>query len=473
MSRLLLAVSTPGVLLFALSAAEEPESASSVLVLFLVIALLIFVNGFFVASEFSIIGVRATQMEEQARQDGMLAGRVLRVLRSPERQDRYIATAQLGITVASLGLGMYGEPQIAHLIEPWLAELFSVELTAGVVTTTGYIVSVSLLTYLHIVLGEMVPKSIALSTPVRAAMAVAGPMSLFEAVLIWPVRFLNGIGNGLLRLLRIEPAQGQDRLHTAEEIKLIVEASTESGLLNLQEEAFIRNIFDFGDRHVGQVMTPRTRVQALPLDISIEELRAFVTASRHSRFPVYEEDIDHIVGILHLKDFINHALHGKAPFDLALTIRTAPAVPEGLLVGDLLDDFRRKRMHMAIVLDEFGGLAGIVTLEDLVEEVVGEVRDEFDLEKEPLEEIGPGLIEVAGNFLVEDLIEYGLMLGEPQFLPDVDTVGGLIITWLGRPPMVADSVTHGEVIFHVLEVDGLAISRARVEFPVSMREEGA
>ncbi len=465
---ILLAMGLPGVALFTLAAATEPVNAGSVAVLILIIALLVAVNGFFVAAEFAIIGVRSSQIEQRAREGSSLARRVLRVLSSPVRQDRYIATAQLGITLASLGLGMYGEPQIAHLIEPTLARLTGAELTSGLVTTTGYLVSISLLTYLHIVLGEMVPKSIALSTPVKATMAVVGPMQIVQQILIWPVRILNGVGTALLRLFGVQPAHGEDLLHTPEELKLIVEASTEEGLLNLQEEEMIRNIFEFGDRHVGQVMTPRTRVQAIPADIDHDALKAYVTGSRHTRFPVYDDDLDHIVGILHLKDLIRHELNDDGPFDLRRALRTAPMVPESLLVVDLLSDFRRKRTHMAVVLDEFGGVAGIVTLEDLVEEVVGEVRDEFDLEKEPLEEVGPGVLETAGSLPVDDLIEHGLDLGPLDDLPDVETVGGLIVTWLGRPPVVSDTVEHRQLTFTILEVEGLAIARVRVDYPQDM-----
>ncbi len=470
---ILLLVAFPGLLLFAAAAAVEPAGAASLLLLWLVIFVLVLINGFFVASEFAIIGVRPGQMEEQTRAGSGAAQRVLSILNSPTRQDSFIATAQLGITVASLGLGMYGEPQIAHLIEPYLAQWLGSEPDPALVTTLGYLIAVTLLTYIHIVVGEMVPKSIALSAPARSALAVAGPMTFIQQILYWPVRALNSVGALLLRLFRVPPAQGQDRLHTPEEIRLIVEASTEHGLLNLSEEELIRNIFDFGDRHVGQVMTPRTKVQAISCDMSYAEMKQFVTASRHSRFPVYEDDLDHIIGILHLKDLVRYELDGSGsgPFDLRKAVRAAPAVPEAVYVSELLDDFRRRRLHMAIVLDEFGGLAGIVTLEDLVEEVVGEVRDEFDQEKEPLELIEPGLLEVAGNFLVEDLITYGLDLGDEDDLPDVDTVGGLIITWLGRPPLVADTVKHKEITFNVTEIDGMAVGRATIEFPPSMLED--
>jgi CBS domain containing-hemolysin-like protein len=276
----------------------------------------------------------------------------------------------------------------------------------------------------------------------------------------------------MLHLFKVSPAEGHARLHSPEEIELIVSESAERGLLLDEMEEIIRNIFDFSDRQVGQVMTPRTRVQALPHDMPDDELLQVVTKSRHSRFPVYENDLDHVIGILHLKDLASQQLSEKGDVDIRKILHPASAVPENKPVEQLLAAFKRQRIHMAVVLDEFGGLAGIVTLEDLVEEIVGEVRDEFDIEKEPLIELDPGAIEVAGTFLVDDLMDY-VFLGDPADLPDVETVGGLIHSWLGRPPVVGDKVrsaTNGEVNFTVLEVDGLAVTRAKIEFPADESE---
>jgi CBS domain containing-hemolysin-like protein len=313
----------------------------------------------------------------------------------------------------------------------------------------------------------MVPKSMALSSPDRSVLSVSSPMRASQAVLNIPVRALNGLGRALLRLFKIEAAEGQARLHSAEEIELIVSESAEGGLLNEEEEEIIRNIFDFSDRQVGQVMTPRPKVQALPYDLPTEELLQVVTRSRHSRFPVYEGDQDHVIGILHLKDLVRRQLRRTGDLDLRLLLRPAPTVPEDLLVEQLLTAFKHQRIHMAIVMDEFGGMAGIVTLEDLVEEIVGEVRDEFDFEKEPFIEIRPGVLELSGTYLVDDLSEE-VYLGDEKEMPDVETVGGLIHTWLRRPPQIGDVVRvpdNENVRFTVLDIDGLAVSRAKVEYP--------
>jgi CBS domain containing-hemolysin-like protein len=432
-----------------------------------VIMLFVLLNGIYVAAEFSIIGVRATQMEQMADEGHGRARAVLSILESRPKQDQYIATAQLGITIASLALAMVGEPRIAHLIEPYLAAW---GLAPETVETIGYFIALGLLTYLHVVLGEMVPKSLALTDAPKMALFLTRPMQFSGLILKFPVRALNRVGLWLLHLFRIPPAEGHARVSSPEEIELIVTESTEGGLLNEDEQEMILNIFEFSERTVGQVMTPRTKVQAIPHDVSRDHLFKIVTESRHSRFPVYVKDRDHIIGILHLKDLIRQTVDAPGRFNLRSILRAAPAVPEDLPVETLLAAFKRQRLHMAIVLDEFGGMAGVVTLEDLVEEVVGEVRDEFDLEKEPLVEIGPGVLEVAGHYLVDDFDEG--FWGDEEALPDVETVGGLVVTKLGRPPQVGDEVVYNDTVhMRVLAVDGRAVSRVRIEFPVPGQED--
>lgn len=455
-------------------AAEGLPALSTLGVPLLVILLLVLVNGVFVAAEFAIISVRPSQLEQKAQEGVSRAGQVLAVLDSPVKQDRYIATAQLGITVASLGLGMYGEQQVAHFIEPYLTFWLQTEPPPAFVHTIASVASLGLLTYLHIVVGEIVPKSLALATSFKTALLVAPLMRLSEAILIVPVRTLNAIGGVLLRLLRVPPAQGHARLHSSEELELIVAESAEGGMLNEDEEEIILNIFDFSERQVGQVMTPRPKVQAIPHDVPRAELLKLVTESSHSRFPVYKSDLDHVLGILHVKDLVRQQISTKGNLDIRLILRPVPAVPEDYPVEQLLAAFKRQRIHIAIVLDEFGGVAGIVTLEDLVEEVVGEVRDEFDVEKEPLVELGPGLLEVAGGYLLDNLKDY-VYLGPEEELPDVETVGGLIVTRLGRPPRIGDKLTYpGDIHFTVLDVDGRAVARAKIEYPLpkEMQKDG-
>jgi len=450
-------------MMMAVVAAEELPPLNNLILPILIILLLVLVNGFFVAAEFAIIGVRETQMEEMVDDGHRLAPKVLNVLQSRPKLDQYIATAQLGVTIASLGLAMYGEPAIGHFVEPYLEAVFGFGASAA--ATISYIIALSLLTYLHVVLGEMVPKALSLSDASTMALRLSRPMQFAGNILIIPVKMLNAIGNMLLHLFRIPPVEGHERLMAAEELEMIVAESVEGGLILDDEEEIIRNIFDFSERTVGQVMTPRRKIQAIPVTGPRDELLKIVTESRHSRFPVYDGDLDHIVGILHLKDLIRQTMRPTGPFDLRLILRATPEVPEDYPVDRMLAAFKNEKLHMAIVRDEFGGIAGIVTLEDLVEEVVGEVRDEFDQEREPYVELAPGVLELSGNYLLDDLAD-DVYLGEEEELPDVETIGGLLVSILGRPPVVGDEVQFLDSIhLTVLDTDRLAVNRVRVEFP--------
>ena len=474
MSRaILVALGLPGIFLFSASLLQSGgPPASTLIVVLLIVLALVLLNGLFVAAEFAIIGVRPSRVEQLVDEGNLQARKVLEVLQSNEKQDQYIATAQVGITLASLGLGMYGEPRIAVFIEPVLERLAGGAISSTLLHSIAFIISLSIVTYLHVVIGEMVPKSRALADADKAVLWLIRPMNAAQALLSPAVHALNFVGNWLLlNVLRIPPAQGHQRLHSTEELELIVSESAEGGLLNEEEEEMILNIFDFSDRQVGQVMTPRRKAQAIAHDTPLDELMAFVSSSNYSRFPVYEGDLDHVIGILHLKDLVHQQLHTRGSLDIRLILRPAPSVPEYQPVDKLLAAFKRQRIHMAIVLDEFGGMAGIVTLEDLIEEVVGEVRDEFDVEREPFALLEPGVIEVAGNLLLDDLSNH-VYLGNENDLPDVETVGGLIMTALGRPPQRGDEFTYeGGIRFVVLDIDGLAVARARVEYPVVDNDE--
>lgn len=483
MSKLFLLLATPGVGLFSyafIKAAAEGEipSATTLIVPAIIIIVLVVLNGFFVAAEIAIVGVRPSQVEHMAEEGDTVASTILDVVTSREKQDTYIATAQLGITIASLGLAQYGEPQIDHFLEPrvelW-SGLHTVEAFLGSIGFNNieigpwisYIVALSLLTYLHVVIGEMVPKTLALTDSVNTSKYLVRPMNLFQTILHWPVFVLNGIGSWLLRIFGVPVVEGHQRVLSQEELELIVTESAEGGLIHVEEEEMIRNIFDFGDRTVGQVLTPRRKVQAIPVDMPYDSVMRFAAASRHSRFPVFEENLDHIIGMIHIKDLAKHSLKPDHQFDIRLILRAVPIVSEDQPVVTLLAAFKQDRQHIALVLDEFGGMTGIVTLEDLVEEVVGEVRDEFDQEKEPLIEVAPGVVEMDGEYLVDDLIEDIVFLGEVEDLPDVTTVGGLVVAKLGRPPEVGDQVTynHKSVRLKVLAVDGRAVARVRLEYP--------
>ncbi|HML20721.1 MAG TPA: hemolysin family protein [Aggregatilinea sp.] len=432
-----------------------------------IILLLVFINGVFVAAEFSFIGVRRSRMEQLAEEGNQTAQLVSDVIDHPARLDRYIATAQLGVTLASLGLGMYGEPSIAHHIDYALHHWLGLELS--IVNTVGFLVGLSLVTYLHVVLGEMIPKSLALQNTERSVFLLVRPITFVQTIFSPVVTALNAIGVGVLHLLRMPAPDKISRLHTPDELELIVSESVVGGMLEEQEQQLVTRIFDFSERRVSELMVPRPRIDAVPVDISEQDLIERVLASGHTRFPVYENDLDHILGILHLKDLVRQQLDA-APFDLYALLHDAPRVPENLYAEALLSTLKRMHVHMAIVIDEYQGTAGLVTLEDLIEEVVGEVRDEFDLNEESdLTVVEPGHITAQGTTRLYELEPH---LDIHKHGHDVETVGGLVLAELNRVPEVGDEVRLDGITFTVEVVDGLMIKRLSIRYPIDSPHAG-
>lgn len=431
-----------------------------VVVPFLVIAALVFLNGVFVAAEFAIIGVRPTHIKQLADEGNAVAKRLYNTLTNPAKVDRYIASAQLGITLASLGLGMYGEPAVSHLIEAPLRDWFG--LGSEAIHTIGFFVALALITYLHVVVGEMVPKSLSLQNAERAAFLLATPMAVMQTVFAFPITLLNKTGVLVLKLLRVpRPASGS-RLVTPDELELIVSESVVGGLIEAEEQELINSIFDFGDLDVAQIMVPRPKINGLPISISEEEMLERVVTSPNTRFPVYDGTLDNIVGVLHLKDVVEQQIE-KRPFDITAMLHETPFIPETTSAETLLATFKREHVHMAVVVDEYGGTAGIVTLEDLIEEIVGEVRDEFDMdEQEPISVVQPGHIVVDGTVRLDEIAEY-VDLGEDH--EDVETIGGLMISRVDLPPSQGDEIHINGITLRIEQVDGLAIERVSIQFP--------
>lgn len=419
----------------------------------LIIAALIVLNGLFVAAEFAIIGASKVRVERMAGQGRRLARVVHKVLADPREQDRYIATAQLGITSASLGLGMYGE----HMLAEWLAERFA---ALGALRWIGAhalasAVAVTFLTYLHVVFGEMVPKSLALQAPSRVAMAISLPMRAIEVALYPVVVALNGIGNGILKLFGVErSAITEESYRTADELSVVVAESRAGGLLPREPARIIQELLEFADLTAGEVMVPRTRVVALPLESGRSEVAAVLARDRHTRFPVYEGDLDDVVGVVHVKDLL--ALRDGGALDRA-RVRAVPFVPATEPLDRVLTVLRRARSQLAVVMDEHGGTAGILTLEDLFEEVVGDIADPG--ETPPIRTDDAGRTSVGGTVRLEEL---GEALGLVFEHEEVDTVSGLILTKLGRPPSVGDRVEHDGLELQVSAVRGRGVQEALV-----------
>jgi CBS domain containing-hemolysin-like protein len=427
----------------------------------LIIVALVLVNGLFVAAEFAIIGLRPTRLTQLIEAGDRTAAALKRTLDDPRLQDRYIATAQIGITLASLGLGMYGEATVAHWLEAPLEQILG--LGVEVAHAIAVVIALSLMTFAHVVVGEMVPKSLALQYAERTAFGIAGAMSFMNRVFAPAVFILNAISNALLRLFGIPATAGEHRLYSAQELELVVAESAEGGLLSTQQERLLQNIFDFGERVVGQVMTPRTQISALPITTPPAELPERLATAKRSRLLVYERDLDHVAGVVLVKEAITRQITQPGPLNLRELIRPMPIVPETARVGRVLAAFKRERVHIALVVDEYGGTAGVVTLEDLIEEVVGEVRDEFDTGELPkLREVAPGVLLARGDLLLEELRELSDLIIPERATKHVETLGGLVITLLGRPAQVGDVLKLGRARLEVEGIEGLAVRLVRI-----------
>jgi CBS domain containing-hemolysin-like protein len=439
-----------------------------ILVPFVIILILVLLNGLFVAAEFAIIGVRPTRIAQLAQSGNRTARRLAKTLEDRAKVDRYIASAQLGITLASLGLGMYGEPAIAHLLEGPLHDWFGLE--GGIVHTISFIVGLSLVTYLHVVVGEMVPKSLALQSAERTVLALARPMALMQTVFSIPITILNGIGVRLLQLVGVPPPKEKSRLHTPDELEMIVSEGVVGGLVAAHEFSLIANIFDLDELHVHQMMTPRVKVEAIPLTIGEDDLGEKLLTSPFSRFPVYDGTIDHIVGVLHLKDFVTQQLD-QTPFDLRALLRPPIYLPVSATAYELLSALEQQHGQFAIVVGEYGGTAGIVSLEDLLEEVVGEVWDEFDVYlQEPVTVIAPGHLLAKGSARVDE-VEALVALGEEA--GDSTSIAGLMLANVDLPPRRGATVTFGDVVLRIEDVDGMTVESVTIRYPPERHTVGA
>jgi CBS domain containing-hemolysin-like protein len=421
---------------------------------------LVLMNGFFVAAEFSFVGARRTRIAQLASEG---SGGAKAAEHAIEHLDRYIAATQLGITLASLGLGWIGEPAVAHLFEPLFERFLPEETAVTLGHTAAIVISFSIVTMLHIVLGELAPKSIALQRPEDVSVIVARPTIVFYRLFKPVIQLMNGVGNAVVRMLGFEPASGHSNVHSPEELEMLVHSSREAGLLQESEEVLLRRVFDFSDIPVVEVMQPRVEVDAVDVTTPLPELLEHFATEHHSRYPVYRDQIDNVVGVLTVKDMFDllvrepHLLNDSGEnFDIHRILRTPLYVPESVSVDVLLEEMRRKKTHLAIVIDEYGGMAGLATMEDILEELVGEVDDEFDVEPagEFLED--PNVID--GLTSVTDVVErFGNPGGEIQSA----TIGGYVAEKLERIPAEGDTLPFADYTCRVEEMDGLRVTKVR------------
>ncbi len=424
---------------------------------------LVLLNGFFVAAEFAIVKVRGSQIEIKAK-SGSHVAKVAKHMTS--HLDGYLAATQLGITLASLGLGWVGESVMSNMVFK-LFSFLSLPISESVATSAGHVIAFLIITFLHIVFGELAPKSLAIQRPVNTTMAVALPLQFFYLVFRPFIYVLNGLANVILKLFGINPIDGHEAVHSSEELQYILDQGKESGAIDTAEHELIKNVFDFNERVVKNIMVPRTKIVAIELNDSQEDLLNTIVNEGYSRIPVYDETIDKIIGIVHAKDILT-LIARKTSFSIEDIIRKPFFVPESKKINNLMAEMKLKRMQIAIVLDEFGGTAGMVTLEDIVEELVGEIQDEYDEEKPIVEKVSDSEFIVTASATVYDVNEY-----LPHDLPedeDYDTIAGLVSEIFGKIPDVGETKIFNGYNFTILKKVEQNIESVKLEKFISDEE---
>jgi CBS domain containing-hemolysin-like protein len=422
----------------------------------LAVLALVLANGFFVASEFAIISVRKTRIDQLLAEGSRMARPVRRALENP---DQFIAATQLGITMASLGLGWIGEPALATLIDPLLAQ-FPAQISHATSQTLAFAIAFTIITALHIVLGELAPKTVALQYPEKTALIVAKPTELFLRVFRPFIRALNGMGWAVVRMFGMKAASGHGLVHSEEELKMLVTASQQAGVLEEEEEQMLHRVFHFAEFTAAEMMVPRTEMTAVRADAPMGEVVDKVWRGRHTSLPVYRGELDDIVGIMLVPDLVRALASAPGNFNVAAIAREALTVPETMKADELLKQMRRHRTHQAIVIDEYGGTAGLVTFERVMERIVGELGGDFGTgASTPIRQLADGSAEVDGLALVTDINEqFGLEIDEETYT----TLGGYMLGRLGRRPRIGDVIEVGRRTLRVEAVDGLRVSRVRI-----------
>ena len=426
---------------------------------------LVFANGFFVAAEFSIVTVRKTRIDQLIAEGHRGARAVRRAISNP---DGYIAATQLGITMASLGLGWIGEPALASIIQPVLT--FIPDRAAE---TTSHAIAVAVaftcVTALHIILGELAPKTIALERPEATALLVVKPTELFMRVFSPFIRLLNGAGRAVVNMLGLHSKGGHAMVHSEEELKMLVTASQEAGVIEEREEQMLHRVFGFADLKAGQVMVPRTELVATQADTPIDGLIAQFALEAHTRLPVYRTDVDDVIGVVHLIDLVRALASSTAKVDAGALAREALTVPETLRADNLLAEMRRRRVREAIVIDEYGGTAGLVTFESLMERIVGEIGGAFGAATDRITVHEDGSAAIDGLTLVTDVnAQFDLHIDEETF----DTVGGYVLGRLDRPARVGDTIDVEGRLMRVEQVDELRVATVSLSKPINLSTTG-
>ena len=413
-------------------------------------ALLVLLNAFFVAAEFAIVKVRSTRVQELVREGVRGSGAAQDAI---QHLDAYLSATQLGITLASLGLGWIGEPAFASLVTPLLGS-FGIW-SESVVHSISLTMAFATITFLHIVLGELAPKSLAIRRPEETSLLVAPPLRLFYRVFYPALWFLNASSNWFLRLISVAPASDTELAHSEEELRILLAESHRTGTLSASKRKLLENVFDYTRRSAKHIMVPRADIVYLSLLRPLAQNLETIRQTQHTRYPLCADDIDHVVGMIHSKDLFQPVEGLDDAFDLTKLKRDILFVPENRPLEALQRDFQQRRVHMAIVVDEYGGTSGLVTLEDILEEIVGEIQDEFDTEAPRMESTPEGYV-VDGLVLLEEIAtRLGVTLPENES----STLGGFVIAKLGRIARIGDSVSLDGYTAKVIEMKGRRVSK--------------
>lgn len=422
-----------------------------------IILFLLFVNAFFVAAEFSLVKVRKTRLEQLCNEGNSNAKKALKLVNDVNRM---LAAAQLGVTIASIALGWVAESTIVQIIEP-VINIFAHAAGRFSAHIIAVPISFILVTYFHVLLGEQLPKCISLRHPETLSLLIATPMDMFITLFKPFVWLLEVSGNKILTACHAN-SEDASLVHSTEELDMLVDASYNEGVLNETEAEMLHNMFKFSDLMAKQVMIPRTDMVCIPNDISYEELTKETLGNQYTRYPVYEDNIDKILGFIHVKDLYTLAMT-KDTFSINKLIRPLILIPETMTLDNLIIEFKKRHCQIAVVIDEFGGTSGLITLEDVLEEIIGDVQDEFDEDAEAdIKEIGENTYLANAMMRIDEFVEF-FGLKESQFEEDdVDTIAGLVVKLLGRIAEVGDSVSFNGLTFTVKEVDGARITKLQV-----------
>lgn len=415
---------------------------------------LVFANAFFVVSEFSIVKIRRTKLEELAHNGSKRAKIGLKI---NERLNTYLSAIQLGITLASLGLGWIGEPAVSKLLEALFGAWFADN--PVLLHSLSFGIAFGFITLLHVVLGELVPKSLAIQDTERYALIIAPALYTFNRIFSPFIWVFDHVTIGILKIMGIKPSDENGDAHSEEEIKLIIDASQKGGIIDDTEGEIIQNAICFSETCAHEIMIPRQDIKCVDKNSSYNEAMDFIRKHNHTRFPLCYKDKDHIVGMVHIRDILEHPEDKDAKDFLNRISRQILFVPENKSISDILHQMMLKHIHLAIVVDEYGGTAGMLSMEDILEELVGDIRDEHDEPSEPIKKIDESSCEFDGLYLIEDAFD---CMNLPHFEPEESTIGGYVFGLIGREPKVGDTAEDEFCRYEVIAVDNMRITRVKI-----------